>query len=83
MMDQTKGAIKEVVGIAQDTFGAAAGDAASQIAGKARQAAAKAQQGYGQAILGLRDAATSNPIATMAAVAGVGFLLGVMWSRRD
>jgi uncharacterized protein YjbJ (UPF0337 family) len=83
MMDQAKGTVKDVVGRAQDAFGGAAEDAATQIAGKARQAAGKAQQSYGQAIVGLRDAATSNPIATMAAVAGVGFLLGIIWSRRD
>jgi uncharacterized protein YjbJ (UPF0337 family) len=83
MMDQAKGTVKEVVGRAQDAFGGAAADAATQIAGKARQAAGKAQQSYGQAILGLRDAATGNPIAALAAVAGVGFLLGILWSRRD
>lgn len=83
MMDQAKGTVKEVVGRAQDTVGAAAADAASQIAGKARQAAGKAQQGYGQAISSLRDAATGSPIATMAAIAGVAFLLGIVWSRRD
>jgi uncharacterized protein YjbJ (UPF0337 family) len=83
MLDQTKGTVKEMAGRAQDTVGAATADVASQVAGKARQLAGKAQQSYGQALSGLRDAATSNPIATLATVAGVGFLLGVLWSRRD
>lgn len=83
MMDQAKGTVKDVVGKAQDALGGAAGDAATQIQGKARQAAGKVQKSYGEAVDGLRDAATSNPITTLAVVAGVGFFLGVMWSRRD
>ena len=83
MMDQAKGIAKDVAGKAQDAFGGASGDAATQIEGKVRQAAGKAQRTYGEAVHGLRDAASSNPITTMAVIAGVAFVLGAMWSRRD
>lgn len=83
MMDQAKGAIQDGVGKAQEALGEAAGDVPTQVRGRVRQGAAKVQMSYGEAVSGLRDAATSNPITTMIVVAGVGFLLGVMWSRRD
>jgi uncharacterized protein YjbJ (UPF0337 family) len=82
MMDQAKGTVKEVVGKAQDAFGGAAGEAATQFEGKVRQAAGKLQKSYGGAAEGLRDAVISNPVAALAVVAGVGFVLGAMWSRR-
>jgi uncharacterized protein YjbJ (UPF0337 family) len=83
MLDQAKGTVKDVVGRAQDAFGAATADVASQVEGKAKQAAGRAQKSYGEAVTGFRDAAISNPAATLAVVAGVGFILGALWSRRD
>jgi ElaB/YqjD/DUF883 family membrane-anchored ribosome-binding protein len=47
------------------------------------QAAGKLQRNFGEAVTGLLDAASSNPLATLAVVAGVGFMLGVAWSHRD
>jgi ElaB/YqjD/DUF883 family membrane-anchored ribosome-binding protein len=38
---------------------------------------------YGDAISSLRDVAGRNPAATLAVVAGVCFLLGAAWARRD
>ena len=87
MMEQAKGTVKDVVAKAQDAIAEAAGDAAAQMQKRARKAAGKMkkslQKSYGEAVEGLRDAATSNPAATLAVVAGIGFLLGVMWSRRE
>jgi uncharacterized protein YjbJ (UPF0337 family) len=83
MLDQAKGIAKDVAGKAQDAFGGATGDVATQIEGKVRQGVGKAQRSFGEAIGGFRDAAVENPAATLAVVAGVGFLLGVLWSRRD
>ncbi len=83
MMDQAKGVANDVVGKAQDAYGGAVGDFATQLQGKARQAAGKAQRTYGEALSSLRDAAVSNPVASLAVAAGVGFILGAMWARRD
>ena len=75
------------MGRAQDAIVEAAGDAAAQMQKRARKAAGKMQKSlqksYGQAVEGLRDAAAGNPAATLAVVAGIGFLLGAMWSRRE
>lgn len=83
MMDQAKGTVKDIAGKAQDALGGVTGDAATQIQGKVRQAAGNVQKSYGAAVDGLRNVATGNPIATLAVTAGLGFLLGVFWSRRD
>jgi uncharacterized protein YjbJ (UPF0337 family) len=83
MLDQAKGVAKDVAGKAQDAFGGATGDVGTQIEGKIRQGVGQAQRSFGEAISGFRDAATDNPAATLAVIAGVGFLLGVLWSRRD
>ncbi len=83
MMDQAKGVANEIVGKAQDAYGGGAGDFATQLQGKARQAAGKAQKTYGEALSSLRDAAVGSPVTTLAVAAGIGFVLGVMWARRD
>lgn len=83
MLDQAKGIAKDVAGKAQDAFGGATGDVATQMEGKIRQGVGKAQKSFGEAVSGFSDAASSNPVATLAAVAGIGFLLGVLWSRRN
>jgi len=49
--------------------------------GKIRQAAGKAQKSFGDAISDFRDAASSNPLATLAVIAGVG-LIANSWSTR-
>ena len=82
-MDQAKGVAKDVVGKAEDAYGGASGDFATQLRGKARQAAGKAQQNYGETLASVRDMAVSNPVASLAVAAGIGFMLGVMWTRRD
>lgn len=82
MMEQAKGTVKDLAGKAQDAFGGATGDTATQLHGKVQQAAGKVQMSYGEAVEGLRDAATSNPIATLAVAAGIGIVLGAIWARR-
>ena len=82
MFEQTEGTVKNVAGKIQDAFGAATGDAGQQAEGKARQIAGKAQETYGEVLNQVRESAVSNPMATVAVVAGVGFLLGALWSSK-
>jgi uncharacterized protein YjbJ (UPF0337 family) len=83
MKEQIEGALQDIGGKLQDAVGAAVENPGLQAKGKARQAAAKVHQTYGEALDSLRETAVSNPIATLATVAGIGFLLGVLWARRD
>ena len=82
-IDQVKGSIQDIAGKVQDAVGGATGDPELQLKGKVRQAAGQLQQTYGEALDGFRDKAVSNPATTLAIVAGVGFLLGALWSRRN
>ena len=83
MIDQAKGIANDVAGKAQDAYGGATGDTSTQLQGKIRQAAGKAQKNFGDAVSTFQDAAVANPVAALAVVAGVGFLLGALWARRD
>lgn len=83
MLDQVQGIAKDVAGKAEDAYGGATGDLGLQAEGKMHQAAGKLQRNFGEAVTQLLDAASSNPLATLAVVAGVGFMLGVAWSHRD
>lgn len=81
MFEKTEGTVQKLAGHVQDAFGAATGDAGLQTEGKARQFAGKAQETYGDALNQVRESAVANPLATLAVVAGVGFLLGALWAR--
>jgi uncharacterized protein YjbJ (UPF0337 family) len=83
MANEFEGGLQEIAGRVQDTVGAATGDAGMQAKGKIRQVAGKVQAGYGITLDSVREHALSNPLATVAVAAGLGFLLGVYWSNRD
>lgn len=82
-MESTKGSIQDIAGKVQDAVGGATGDVGMQAEGTLRQAAGKLQETYGDALEGLRKAVVENPLATLAAVAGIGFVLGALWARRE
>jgi len=82
MLDQAEGTVKNIAGRVQEAFGEATGNAGTQLEGKARQVAGKAQQTYGEVLDTVRESAVANPMGTIAAAAGIGFLLGALWSRR-
>jgi ElaB/YqjD/DUF883 family membrane-anchored ribosome-binding protein len=86
-MDENRieGATKEGLGRLQDTFGAAVGDAGSQVRGKLNQAAGAAQNLYGQAAdqarqLGgqTQDWVSENPWPAVGIAAAVGLVLGLL-----
>ena len=82
MLEQAEGTMQNIAGRVQDAFGAATGDAGTQREGKARQVAGRAQQRYGEVLDQVRESAVTNPLGTLAMVAGLGFFLGALWARR-
>ncbi|TPG24863.1 CsbD family protein [Variovorax guangxiensis] len=82
MFERAEGTMQNIAGRVQDAFGAATGDTGTQLEGKARQAAGRAQQSYGQLLDQVRESAVTNPLGTLAVMAGVGFVLGAIWARR-
>ena len=80
--EQVKGAVEKVAGKAQGFLGDLTGDEKLQAEGLARQAAGQLQQTYGDALDTVSDFAKSKPMATVAVVAGVGLLVGLLLRRR-
>lgn len=80
--EQVKGAVEKVAGKAQGFLGDLTGDEQLQAEGVARQAAGQLQQTYGDALDTVSDFAKQKPLATVAIVAGVGLLLGLLLRRR-
>ena len=82
MFEKSEGAAQNLAGRVQEAFGAITGDTSSRIKGRARRVAGGAQYGYGEFLDQLRESAARNPVATVAAAAGVCFVLGAIWARR-
>ncbi|WP_295850466.1 CsbD family protein [uncultured Xylophilus sp.] len=82
MLEKIEGTAQKLAGHVQDAFGAATGDNSLRAEGKTRQAAGKAQELYGDALNQVRESAVANPLATLAIVAGAGFLLGALFTKR-
>jgi ElaB/YqjD/DUF883 family membrane-anchored ribosome-binding protein len=76
----TSGAEREAVDEVQETAGAGAAEAASQLSGKANELRDKAQKLCADAASVARESMAAKPVATLALTAAVGFLLGVFWS---
>lgn len=82
MIEQAEGTVRKIAGQVQEAFGAATGDADTQARGQARQAAGSVQQTYGEVLDQVRESAVTNPVVTVAVIAGLGFVLGALWSKR-
>ena len=80
--EQVTGRVKKAVGKAQDFLGDMTDDEQLQAQGVARQAAGQLQQTYGDALDTVGDFAQRKPLATVAIVAGVGLVLGLLLRRR-
>ena len=81
MFEKAEGAVQNFAGKIQDAVGGATGDSSTQLEGKTRQLTGKAQQSYGEVLDQVRESAVTNPVATVAVVAGIGFVLGALWAR--
>ncbi|SDU90341.1 CsbD family protein [Pseudomonas mucidolens] len=80
--EQAKGGAEKWLGKAQDCLGELTHDEQLQTEGVARQAAGQLQQTYGKALDEVSDFARRKPLASIAIVAGVGMLLGLLLRRR-
>ncbi|MFT0476468.1 CsbD family protein [Pseudomonas antarctica] len=80
--EQVKGAVEKVAGKAQGFLGDLTGDGQLQAEGVARQTAGQLQQTYGDALDTVSDFAKHKPLATVAVVAGIGLLVGLLLRRR-
>ncbi|MGE1153323.1 CsbD family protein [Pseudomonas sp. ICMP 460] len=80
--EHVKGAVEKVAGKAQGFFGDLTGDEQLHAEGIARQAAGQLQQTYGDALDTVSDFARSKPLTTVAVVAGVSLLVGLLLRRR-
>ena len=82
MFEKTTGTVQKLAGKAQEAVGDVTGSADMQLDGVARQVIGGVQETYGEALEQLRDVTSRNQLATLAAVAAVGFLIGTLWSKR-
>ena len=83
MFNKTEGAVQNIAGRVQEAFGMAMGDTTTRLKGRARRIAGGAQYGYGDAVNRFRESAVTHPIATIAVIGGLCFLLGAIWARRE
>lgn len=81
MFEKEEGTLQKTQGKVQEAAGGLLGDAQWQFKGKARQVAGQMQQTYGDTLDTLRDATSSTPIAALAIVGSLGFLIGALWAR--
>ncbi|PRF72510.1 hypothetical protein C6Q09_09795 [Burkholderia multivorans] len=82
MFEKTTGTVQKLAGKAHEAVGDVTGSADMQLDGVARQVIGGVQETYGEALEQMRDVTSRNPLATLAAVAAVGFLIGTLWSKR-
>lgn len=80
--EQVKGAMEKVAGKAQGFLGDLTGDEQLQAQGLARETAGQLQHTYGDALDTVSDFAKQKPLATVAVVAGLGLLVGLLLRRR-
>ncbi|MDI2590677.1 CsbD family protein [Pseudomonas sp. N3-W] len=81
--EHVKGAVEEVAGKAQNMLGELTGDQHMQLEGNARQAAGRLQQHYGEALDDAAGFVKDRPLTTLAIVAGLGLVAGLLLHRRQ
>lgn len=76
------GLLHDVAGRLRGALGDASGGAAAAAHGRVEAAADQAQHAYGEVLDVVERVASSRPLLTAAAAAGVGFVLGLLVARR-
>jgi len=72
------GAIKELVGDAQEAAGAVTGDTATELRGKARQAEGGAERTYGEWLDLVRGLVRDRPLLTVLGAGALIFTVGAL-----
>ncbi len=81
--NEVEGTIRNVAGKIEDAAGALTGDTEHQVKGKARQVAGTVQAKAGEVFDDVRELAADKPVGTVLIAAGVAFVLGMLFARRD
>jgi uncharacterized protein YjbJ (UPF0337 family) len=79
--NRIEGAARNFGGKIEDAVGAVTGDKATQARGQANRAAGAAQNAYGQAVDGVRDFASDQPLVALLSAMGIGIIIGLLLSR--
>lgn len=80
--EQIKGAVGTVAGKAQGVAGELLDDQQMRLEGAARQAAGQLQETYGEVLDNVSRFVRDKPLASVAILAGIGLLAGLLWRRR-
>jgi uncharacterized protein YjbJ (UPF0337 family) len=79
--DRIEGAARNFAGKLEDAVGAVTGDKATQARGQANRAAGAVQNAYGQAVDGVRDFASDQPLVALLSAMGIGVVIGLLLNR--
>ena len=79
--DRIEGAARNFGGKLEDAVGAITGDKATQARGQANRAAGAVQNAYGQAVDGVRDFASDQPLVAVLSAMGIGIIIGLLLNR--
>jgi uncharacterized protein YjbJ (UPF0337 family) len=83
MMDENRieGGARNLGGKIQDAVGAVTGDMQTQVRGQANRAAGAAQNAFGQAVDGVKDFASDQPVTALLSALGIGVIIGMLLGR--
>jgi uncharacterized protein YjbJ (UPF0337 family) len=83
MVDENRieGTARNFGGRIQDAVGAVTGDRETQARGQVNRAAGAAQNTYGQAVDGVRDFTSDQPLVALLSAMGIGVVIGILLGR--
>lgn len=82
IFEKAKGAATESAGHVEETYGDATDSLDHQLKGQAKQACGKGMRAASQAVDTVKQQVESNPLASVAIIAGVGVVLGYLLGRK-
>jgi uncharacterized protein YjbJ (UPF0337 family) len=81
--DRIGGAARDFAGKIQEGVGAVTDDNSAQPRGQANRAAGAVQNAYGQAVDGVRDFASGQPLVALLSAMGIGIIIGLLLNRNQ